>query len=356
MNNNQLNFNDQDFYIGLDVHKKSWSVTIRTNEIELKTFSMNPNPLELQKYMKKNYPGGIYHSVYESGFSGFWIHRELEKLGFNSMVTNAADVPTSHKEKARKTDPVDSRKLSRELENGSLEAIYVPDEFHEQLRAISRLRLITSRNQTRVKNRIKSLLNCYGIKIPENFTKSKNWSGAFIKYLEDLEFEYPFLKDYLNLSLEELKQHRLRLSIVTKKLKAYFKQYDIKKYIDLLCSVPGIGVVIAIALFCELIDIKRFSTLDKLASFIGLVPNTDSSGENDKTTGLTNRFSKYLRYLLIEAAWIAVRKDPALTLYYSKLTKRMDKQLAILYVAKKLLNRILYVWKNQKPYVIAVVK
>jgi transposase len=353
--NNELNFKDQIFYIGLDVHKKSWSVTIRTNEIELKTFSMNPNPIELHKYMRKNYPGGIYKSVYEAGFSGFWIHRELEKLGFKSIVTNAADVPTSHKEKARKTDPVDSRKLSRELEDGSLEAIYVPDSFHEQLRSLSRLRIVTSRNQARVKNRIKGLLNCYGIKVPQNF-KSKNWSGAFIKYLESLEFQYPFLKDYLNFSLEELKQHRLRLSIITKKLKIYFKEYDIKKYIDLLRSVPGIGTVIAIALYCELTDIKRFPTLDKLASFIGLVPNTSSSGENDKTTGLTNRFSKYLRYLLIEAAWIATRKDPALTLYYSKLTKRMDKQLAILYIAKKLLNRILYVWKNQKPYVYSVVK
>ena len=67
--NKKLDFNNQQFYLGMDVHKKSWKVTIRTGGSVLKTYSMNPSPQELSKYMHEKYPGGIYHSVYEAGFS-----------------------------------------------------------------------------------------------------------------------------------------------------------------------------------------------------------------------------------------------------------------------------------------------
>lgn len=60
-----LDFSNQDFYLGIDVHKRSWAVTIRSNNIVLKTFSMNPNPKELFDFMKKRYPNGIYNSVYD---------------------------------------------------------------------------------------------------------------------------------------------------------------------------------------------------------------------------------------------------------------------------------------------------
>ena len=102
--NSKLDFSGQEFYIGIDVHKKNWTSTIRSNQMELKTFSMNPSPEDLYGYMKRNYPNGRYISAYESGFSGFWIHQRLEELGFKNLVIHAADVPTTNKEKTTKTD------------------------------------------------------------------------------------------------------------------------------------------------------------------------------------------------------------------------------------------------------------
>ena len=120
---NNISFNNSHFFVGVDTHLKNWKVTIRFNGIELKTFSMNPSPSELFNYLKKNYPGGIYHIVYEAGFCGFWAQRKFEELGLDCIVVNPADVPTSNKEKVNKNDPIDSRKLSRELENKSLNGI-----------------------------------------------------------------------------------------------------------------------------------------------------------------------------------------------------------------------------------------
>ena len=107
MNRQSIDYTKQDFFLGIDVHKKSWKVTVRTNGMELKTLSMDPSPDQLYRYMHKRYPGGNYHSVYEAGFCGYWIDRELKRLGFNNIVINPADVPSTQKEKSTKTDKVD---------------------------------------------------------------------------------------------------------------------------------------------------------------------------------------------------------------------------------------------------------
>jgi len=75
--NNKLDFSNQSIFVGMDVHKNQWSVTINLNGHQIKTYSMNPNPEELNKYLRKHYPGGEYHSVYEAGFCGYWIDRQF---------------------------------------------------------------------------------------------------------------------------------------------------------------------------------------------------------------------------------------------------------------------------------------
>jgi len=112
----------------------------------------------------------------------------------------------------------------------------------------------------------------------------------------------------------------------------------------------------AMIILTEIGNITRFKNLDKLCSFIGLVPMTNSTGENERTGNITVRRNKILRTAIIESSWIAIRNDPALMLAYQKLIKRMQPQDAIIRIAKKLVNRILYVLKNKKAYVQSIVK
>ena len=353
--NSKLNFKNQQFYVGMDVHKKQWTITIRTNKMELKTISMDPSPEQLQKYMQKNYPGGEYNSVYEAGFCGYWIHRELEKKGFNNIIAAPTEIPTSKKEKNKKRDPVDSRKLSRELENGSMEGIYVPTELQQELRSIVRQRYQTVKKQTRLKNQIKSYLNFYGHRLPENYL-SRHWSKNFIEHLRGLNFNYSVGKEQLDIYLAELIELRILLVRITKEVKCFLGENNLMEEINLLCSVPGIGFTAAVVLMAELIDPHRFEDLDHLASFVGLVPCIISSSDKETKLGINKQHNKFLRKLLIESSWIAVRKDPALTCSYNNFIKRMSKQEAIIRIAKKLLSRTNYVWKNRKPYVTSVIK
>jgi len=350
----ELDFSNQEFYLGLDVHKRSWSVTIRSNNIVLKTFSMNPEPKELNNYMKKKYPHGKYYSVYEAGFSGYGIHRELEKLGFNNIIVSTTNIPTSSRERLKKTDEIDSRKLARELENGSLTGIYVPTYLQQEMRSLCRLRYQTTKKQARIKNQIKSYLDFYGHKLPANI-EIQHWSRRFTEHLRDLKFEYEIGKEQLEIYIEELLELRARLLKIVRSLRKYSLTYKIDQDIKLLIGIPGIGFITAITLYTEIMDIERFSGLDKIASYVGLVPTIKSSGEKEKVLGLSVQFNRYLRSLLVESSWVAIRKDPALTLAYNNYTKRMSKQEAIIRIAKKLLNRIYYVLKNKKEYVYSVV-
>lgn len=89
---------------------------------------MNPSAEQLANFMKKRYPGGDYCSVYEAGFCGYWINKELNRYWIKNIIVNPADVLTSNKEKLTKTDKIDSRKLARELENQTIKTIYIPTE------------------------------------------------------------------------------------------------------------------------------------------------------------------------------------------------------------------------------------
>jgi transposase len=90
--------------------------------------------------LERTFPGATYHTVYETGFSGFWLHDKLREKGIDCMVFNPADVPTKDKERASKTDRVDCRKLARGLRNGEIKGIYVPSRVNVEDRSLVRTR------------------------------------------------------------------------------------------------------------------------------------------------------------------------------------------------------------------------
>lgn len=354
-NEKRLDYQGETIFVGLDVHKKDWKVTIYISGILIKAFIIEPEPKKLLNHLRHNYPNGKYKTVYEAGFSGYWIDRELNSSGIENIIVNPADIPTSNKEKVRKTDKIDSQKLARELFNGNLRGIYIPTEEQEGLRGLNRLRIQFTKDQGRQKNRIKSLLYFVGIDFPENY-EIKHWSKRFIEYLYNLEIGNLATRTILNELLASLVQIRIRLAKILLELRSYSRS---NKYtteiIRVLETVPGIGFKTAITLYTEIMDINRFKRLDDLSSYVGLVPSTHSSGEKEVIMGVCKRQNSFIRNIIIESAWVAVRKDPALTLVYTKLSHRMKKQEAIIRIAKKLLSRIMYVWKNQKEYKLSVV-
>jgi len=354
---NKIDFNGQKIYAGFDVHLKSWTVTIMTEELTHKTFTQPPNPEVLYNYLLRTFPGGTYYSAYEAGFSGYWIHNKLSRLGVNSMVVNPGDIPTTGKEKVMKDDPRDSIKIARSLRNGDLKPIHVPSLKTLEDRGLVRTRATLVKDLTRYKNRIKSFLYFRGIELPEAFGKPQTyWSNRFNKWLEDIEMAESSGKDSLNALLAQSKHLRASVLHVTRQIRELAKTECYKNQQELLRTIPGIGLLTAMIILTEIETIDRFANIDQLCGFIGLVPSTNTSGDHEVIGNITPRGHSVLRNAIIESAWVAARLDPALNKSYHDYCKRMEPNKAIIRIATKLTRRIKFVLKNNQPYVCSLVK
>lgn len=351
----QLDFQGQNVYIGLDVHLKNWKATILLEQISHKTFSLNPCTKTLSNYLKRNFPGASYFSAYEAGFCGFSTHRSLLNQGIQNIVANPADIPTTDKERKQKEDGRDSRKIAHSLRSGDLTAIHIPSLATEELRGLVRYRKTLVKEISRNKTRIKAFLHYHGLEIPSYLdAASRYWSSNFFKWLETIRLTTSYGHIVLN-SIQETVEHlRLNLLKVTKELRAIAKTDEYCQKVKCLTSIPGVGLIVSMTLLSELENMDRFKSLDKLCSYVGLVPTTSNSGDTERIGGITPRSNKPLRGILIESAWTATRNDPALALAYSNLCKRMKPNKAIIRIAKKLLSRIRFVMKNKTEYQYAI--
>ena len=336
----------QNVYVGLDVHLRSWKVAIELESSSWKGFSQDPDPELLARYLQRHFPGARYHCLYEAGYFGFWIHRALCRLGIETRVINPADVPTTDKERVKKTDRVDARKLARTLRDGRLRGIYVPDETAVSDRLLLRTEWQLIRKQTRVKNQIKALLRYMGIPVPRS-----TWSKAFIATLERVAASDCALgasgRAALTCHLDELTALRALLREVNGKIRLLADEERYQDRVRFLTSLPGISLRTAMVFLTELVEMRRFRNLDHLAGYVGLVPSEHSSGEHERVGELTRRRNRRLRHVLIESAWIASRHDTELALAYTKLCRRMPKNQAIIRIARRQLSRIRYVLMNE---------
>jgi len=328
-----------------------------SEELTLKTFSQNPRPELLHQYLVRNFPGAVYHTAYEAGFCGYWIHNKLTALGIDSIVVNPADVPTTDKEKVNKDDKRDSKKIARSLRSGLLKGIHVMSLKTIEDRGLTRTREIMVRDLTRIKNRIKTFLYFHGIEFPEKFkNKSTHWSKRFLNWLKSIDLVEYGAKKTLSLLIEEAEHIRSSVLNATKAIRELSQSEEYCHRIKLLRSISGIGILSGMIFLTEIEAINRFSNFDKLCSFIGLIPSTHSSGEKEVTGELTRRGNNYLKRTLVECAWISVRWDRALNKSYHDYCKRMEPNKAIIRIARKLLNRIRFVLKNDQPYVCSIIK
>lgn len=345
---NIIDFTGKTIYVGIDVHLKDYQVAKVYNGMCLGNHRMHSNCQGLIDHLRNHYPGAAFECVYESGAWGFNLQRQLTAAGMKCIVVHAADVSTNDKERKRKTDKVDALKLARMLSCGELKAIHVPDETIEKQRNLIRYRKRLVGDLNRSKNRLKSLLKFQGIVLPEPY-QNNNWSHNFMKWVkEQVPCEDP-LSDTVELLLEQIQLLRQLLLKTETKLRSLRKD-KYEQQAALAMSVPGIGPTTAMLFLLEVGDINRFHGFDALNDFIGFCPDTDSSGDTCRDRGITARRHNELRCALIEAAWQAIRRDPALLESYQLLTKRMKGSQAIIRIARKLLRRLRTVLLKQTPY------
>lgn len=347
----KLSFKGQKIYIGIDVHKSTWSVTSLMEIGVPRTHSQKASAKELFEFLNRHYPEAEYYAAYEAGFSGYSTYYELTNLGINCMVVNPADIPTTQYESVMKSDAVDSVKIAKALRASQLRGIYVRDVENLDDRSVVRIRKKIRTDMARYKIRVKHLLMSNGIEIPPQFEQSTYWSRTYIKWLREEVVLMSSTRLSLDLLIDQVETIRGNLLKATQNIRRMSQSAKYKEKYDLLHSIPGLGPLTIMTILTEIYDVNRFHNERQFASYLGLVPTCHSSGDKIVHGEKTFRGNKKIGPELIEASWTAIYRDEGLSLAFCNYRRSGQKpQEAIVRIARKLSNIIYSVLKNGKKY------
>lgn len=331
-------------YIGIDVHKKTYSITAATKGEIIKQACMPADPVKLVKTLRKWFGLNAHiYTAYEAGFSGFFLHRHLEQNGIKNIVVNPASIEIAINDRV-KTDQRDSKKIAEQLYMGRLKSIYIPGVAEEKRRQVTRTRDQLIKDRTRFANRIKARLYYFG---SSSCYFNQKVSESYLQDLEQQDF-------YKDLCLEPLVNQWRKINQEINLLKVPLQEqvFEDPEIYEIYKSVPGIGNIHASILSNELGDLsKRFKNERALFKYTGLTPMEFSSGENIRRGSIDRQGSARIRKILVEAAWIAVTNDMTLKRRFQKLSYRRGSKRAIVAIARSLAGRIRACFIKRELYV-----
>jgi transposase len=337
-------------FVGIDLHKRTWHVTIRTFDIELFSGSI-PGLWKNLEPLLKRYSEHKIIAVYEAGYFGFWLHDKLTEYGVQCIVTPPSLIPIEYGNKV-KTDRRDSRKLAHFLAKNLLKDIYIPTQQERNHRQVIRRRRQLINDRVRIQNRIKAELQLNGIDLT---APSGKWTQDFYTNLCKIKFSDRWMQE----SFKRLLEHYVFLcdliTTQTQLLKELSEESLYKERVSILQSIPGVGLIAAMEILLELQDIKRFCRADQLAAYVGLTPSQYSSADKTRMGRITCIGKNSVRAMLVQASWALIRKDGVVREKYEKLKVRTGGKRAIVAIARKLLIRMRRIMLDGTQYVPGVI-
>jgi transposase len=335
----------EELFIGIDLHKLRWHVSIRTFDVEVFSASI-PGTWEALQRVLARYHGHPKQAVYEAGYFGFRLHDRLVEHGIPCMVTPPSLVPQEYGNRV-KTDRRDSRKLAHLLAKGLLKRVWVPSEEELYHRQVIRRRRQLVRDRVRTQSRIKAELRFYGIHLED---PRGGWTKTYVETLGSIRFGNRWIQESFNRLLE---QYAFLTAQIDKQPKLLQELSETAKYrgrMEILRSIPGIGVISAMELLLELQDVSRFRRAEQLAAYVGLTPSQYSSADKVRMGRITGIGKNTLRSLLVEASWTLIRKDQAMREKYDRIKIRSGGKRAIVAIARTLLLRMRRMLLDKQAY------
>lgn len=336
-------------YIGIDLHRIQWHVTIRTDDVEMFHGSI-PGKWESLKRILDRYEGYEKQAVYEAGYFGFWLHDHLVAYGVDCVVTPPSLVPQEYGNHV-KTDRRDSRKLAHLLAKKMLKRVWVPSPEERSQRQVIRRRRQLMGDRVRTQNRVKAELRFYGIDLP---APTGQWSKAYLANLQQLVFKSCWMQGSFQRLLEEYQFLTQQIERQTKLLRELAETAEYQDRMKILRSTPGIGLISAMEYLLELQDMERFRRGNQLAAYGGLTPSQYSSGEHVRMGRITAIGKNALRGTLVEVAWRLIAKDPAMREKYERIKTRAGSKRAIIAIARTILLRTRRMLLDGQPYIVGL--
>lgn len=327
-------------YVGMDVSKKTCYVTVKDEKGRTMQTTKFLNTIEELDNFIENLEGRTQF-VMEASYTWEHLYDRIEEKGFKVCLANPVKTKAIAETRI-KTDKIDSEILADLLRADLVSKVYVPNKEIRELRSIVRHRACLVKIRTQIKNRMHAILAKEGIQ--QDFSDLFGKSGiSFLKGLNLKESHRFAMNNYLGV-LETLNGKIVETSEYIKELAENDEQ------VQLLTTIPGIGIYSAMLIISEIGEIERFANEKKLCSYAGLVPSTHKSGNVEYHGHITKQGSTWIRWVLIQAAHIAVRENNFLQRFYKKIEKRKGGKIAIIATARKMLEVIYFMLKENQPF------
>jgi transposase len=225
-------------------------------------------------------------------------------------------------------------KLVEFLARDMLKGIAVPSREEFALREMERARQRFVKRRREVRQNIRAFFLRNGLEEPAVLG---NWSCASVHALREMS-----LPIYLRLSLDSyLEEHSNILEVLsrlTKQLAEAAVQLGHKERVANLRTIPGVGVTIAHTFISEIFRPERFKRAEEICAYVGLAPVTSHSGSGKERAWIRPVGQRYLRSILVEAAWRLIAEEDCYRDFYNRIRSRTNlPQKAITAVARKLL-------------------
>jgi len=213
----------------------------------------------------------------------------------------------------------------------------VPSEEELYHRQVIRRRRQLIRDRVRTQSRIKAELRFYGIQLEE---PRGRWTQIYFETLRRLRFDNRWMQESFNRLLEQYEFLCAQIDKQTELLRELSKTALYRERVEILQSIPGIGMISAMELLLELQDVSRFRRAEQLAAYVGLTPSQYSRADKVRMGRITGIGKKTLRSLLVEASWTLIRKDQAMQEKYDRIKIRSGGKRALVAIARTLLLRM----------------
>jgi len=269
-----------------------------------------------------------------------WFERLLAELQFELWIGDAAEIRTKRVRK-QKTDRQDAQLILKLMLEDRFPQIWVPSWENRDLRQLlwHRHRMVQAR--TRIMNQLQAVALNEGLRC-----KKRLWREAGREQLESFR-----LAPWASQRRRDLLELLDRLNPTIAKLTQAIEQ-EVEKYPEAqrLRTHPGVGSLTALAFVLILGRADRFQCGKQIASYLGLVPLEESSGNRRRLGHITKQGNSLLRFLLVEAAQVTVRSLPEWRSKYFHLAMRRGRKIAKVAMARRLAVQMYWMMRKRWDY------
>ena len=325
--------------IGCDFHARMQQIAM----VDTETGEVTERQLEHEGEETRSFYAGLKEPALvgmESTSYTRWFAEMLEELGHELVVGDAAKIRAQETRK-QKHDRRDAEHILNLLLKGDFPKIWLPSAEERDVRVLIEHRHQLVQLRTRAMNGLQAVALSYGLRLRHGL-----WTKAGREKLQKLPLR------------EGPGRRRADLLALVAQLNAWVKELDQRIAEEIgrrpdaqrLLTHPGVGDLTALTTVLVLGEVDRFPGTRQVTSYVGVIPEEDSSARRQRFGHLTKQGNRLLRFLLAEAGQTACRRDAGLQRTYRRLVFRKGTAIAKVAIARKLLIRLYIMLRDKIDY------